>query len=84
MGRDKALLRFDGCSFVERSLSKLRAIRFPPQIVGFRPDLESLAPIIQDNYPNSGSLGGIEAALAASDSELNLFPSTFLCCPLNS
>lgn len=30
MGRDKALLRFDGCSLVEHSLSKLRAIRFPP------------------------------------------------------
>jgi molybdenum cofactor guanylyltransferase len=73
MKRDKALLRLADVSLVQLGLEKLRSLGFLPQIVGTRPDLESFAPVIYDNYPNAGPLGGIEAALAASHEELNFF-----------
>jgi len=78
MGRDKALIEFHGRPLIEHALAKLRALGIAPNIAGNRPDLARYAPIISDNYPNSGPLGGIEAALAvsslaASDQDLNLF-----------
>lgn len=73
MGRDKALLKLSGRPLIEHALDKHRALGFAPRIVGSRPDLATFAPIIPDNYPLMGPLGGIEAALAASDAEQNLF-----------
>ncbi|MBV8632352.1 MAG: molybdenum cofactor guanylyltransferase [Silvibacterium sp.] len=73
MGRDKALLDFLGRPLIEHAISKLRALGFSSRIAGSRPDLAVFAPIIEDNYPGSGPLAGIEAALSASDSDLNLF-----------
>ena len=73
MGRDKALLGFHGRPLIENMLTKLRTLGFSPRIVGSRPDLAGYAPIIPDNYPGSGPLAGIEAALAASNDYLNLF-----------
>ena len=73
MGRDKALLEFRGRPLIEHALDKLRTLGFSPRIAGTRPDLASWAPIIPDNYPGSGPLAGIEAALSVSNSDLNLF-----------
>jgi molybdopterin-guanine dinucleotide biosynthesis protein A len=73
MGRDKALLELNGRLLIEHALSKLRMLGFSPSIVGTRPDLSSFAPVIPDNFPQAGPLGGMEAALAASDAEQNLF-----------
>ncbi|HTV05664.1 MAG TPA: molybdenum cofactor guanylyltransferase [Acidobacteriaceae bacterium] len=73
MGYDKALLELNGRPLIQHVLDKLCALRFSPQIVGSRPDLASYAPVIHDNYPNNGPLGGIEAALAASNTHQNLF-----------
>jgi len=73
MGRDKALLEFRGRPLIEHALDKLRTLGFSPRIAGTRPDLASWAPIIPDNYPGSGPLAGIEAALSVSNSGLNLF-----------
>jgi molybdopterin-guanine dinucleotide biosynthesis protein A len=73
MGRDKAVLQFEGCPLIEHALAKLRMLGFSPRIAGTRSDLTAWAPIIPDNYPGSGPLAGIEAALSASDSDLNLF-----------
>lgn len=73
MGRDKALLELHGRPLIEHALDKLRALGFSPFIVGSRPDLVEFAPVIADIHPNTGPLGGIEAALAASDSDQNLF-----------
>jgi molybdenum cofactor guanylyltransferase len=73
MGRDKALLDLNGSPLIVRALEKLRLLGFSPRIVGSRPDLASFAPVIPDIHPHSGPLGGIEAALAASDTEQNLF-----------
>lgn len=73
MGRDKALLEFRGRPLVERALENLRRLGFSPSIAGNRPDLARYAPVIPDNYPGSGPLAGIEASLAASGDDLNLF-----------
>jgi molybdopterin-guanine dinucleotide biosynthesis protein A len=73
MGRDKALLVVDGETLLEQMLEKLRAVGLTPRICGSRSDLARLAEVVPDNFPQSGPLGGIEAALAVSDSELNLF-----------
>lgn len=73
MGRDKALLRLHGQTLLELALEKLRTLGFSPRIVGSRPDLSAFAAVIPDLHPQVGPLGGIEAALAASDAEQNLF-----------
>lgn len=73
MGRDKALLELDGRPLVEHALAKVRALGLSPRIIGSRPDLARFAPVIPDNYPRMGPLGGIEAAITAGDAEQNLF-----------
>ena len=73
MGRDKALLELAGRPLIEHALEKLRALGFSPRVVGLRPDLNAFAAVIPDIHPHSGPLSGIEAALAASDTEQNLF-----------
>jgi len=73
MGRDKALVEFQGRPLVEHALAKLSGMGFPPAIVGNRHDLAKYAPVIPDNYPGSGPLAGIEAALTATSADLNLF-----------
>lgn len=73
MGRDKALLEVEGEALVEHALDLLRGIGLEPRICGSRPDLARFAEIVPDNFPRCGPLAGIEAALAVSDSELNLF-----------
>lgn len=73
MGRDKALIELGGRPLIEHALGKLRGLGFSPRIVGSREDLAVFAPVIPDIHPQAGPLGGIEAALAASDSTQNLF-----------
>jgi molybdopterin-guanine dinucleotide biosynthesis protein A len=73
MGSDKALLRYAGRPLIEHAVESLKAVGLEPYIVGVRPDLATYAPVIEDLHPGCGPLGGIEAALAASDSEWNLF-----------
>lgn len=73
MGSDKALLELSGRPLIEHALDKLRVLGFSPRIVAARPDLANFAPIISDNYLRAGPLGGIEAALTASNAEQNLF-----------
>ena len=73
MGRDKALLEWQGRPLIEHALARLHRLGLHPSILGTRPDLESFAPVIADNFPGHGPLGGIEAALSTSDTDLNLF-----------
>lgn len=73
MGRDKALLAYAGRPLVEHAVGLLRAVGLVPHILGNRPDLAVYAPVIEDIHPGCGPLGGIEAALTASNSEWNLF-----------
>ncbi|MGC2618874.1 MAG: molybdenum cofactor guanylyltransferase [Acidobacteriaceae bacterium] len=73
MGSDKALLEFNGQPLIAHALELLRAVTPAPRICGSRPDLATWADVIPDNCSNTGPLGGIEAALSASTTDLNLF-----------
>ena len=73
MGADKALLHYAGRPLIEHAVESLKAVGLEPHIVGVRPDLTAFAPVIEDLHPGCGPLGGIEAALASSGSEWNLF-----------
>ena len=73
MGTDKALLHHAGRPLIEGAIDLLKAAGVAPHIVGTRPDLAAFAPVIADLHPGCGPLGGIEAALAASNSDANLF-----------
>lgn len=73
MGRDKALLPYAGRPLVEHAVTILTGAGLTPHIVGSRPDLVRYAPIIEDLRPGCGPLGGLEAALSFSKTELNVF-----------
>jgi molybdopterin-guanine dinucleotide biosynthesis protein A len=73
MGRDKVLLPLDGTALIAHALDLLRGLGLSSRICGSRPDLARFAEVIPDNFPRCGPLAGIEAALAVSDTELNLF-----------
>ena len=69
MGQDKALLRVGGRCLIEWALEKMPGAR----IAGARSDLSSFGSVVRDLHPDCGPLGGIEAALEASGSGLNVF-----------
>jgi molybdenum cofactor guanylyltransferase len=73
MGRDKALLEIGGRPLIVHLLERLRGLGLSPRICGSRPDLARFAEVVPDNFGACGPLGGIEAALTVSDSDLNLF-----------
>ncbi|MGA7521411.1 MAG: molybdenum cofactor guanylyltransferase [Acidobacteriaceae bacterium] len=73
MGRDKALLLLDGTPLIAHAVNLLRGLGLSPRICGSRPDLARFAEVIADSFPLCGPLAGMEAALAVSDTELNLF-----------
>jgi len=70
MGEDKAFLRLHGKTLLEIAHGLVSGACGKVSIVGdrarFGPDA------IEDIYPDSGPLGGIHAALAATKSDLNL------------
>jgi len=86
MGTDKALLLLDGAPLIAHALGKTKELGPSARIAGSRSDLAAYAPVVEDLRPDCGPLGGIEAALAASESDLNVFipvdvpllPSVFL------
>ena len=75
MGQDKALLSLAGRSLLDLALDKLRALPLAgaPRIAAARSDLSAHAAVVADLHPACGPLSGIEAALAASASPLNVF-----------
>jgi molybdopterin-guanine dinucleotide biosynthesis protein A len=73
MGRDKTLLLIDGRPLIEHMIFLLRGLNLEPCICGSRSDLARYTQIIPDNFRQAGPLAGMEAALAVSDSALNLF-----------
>jgi molybdopterin-guanine dinucleotide biosynthesis protein A len=87
MGRDKAMLPFQGQPLVAHAVGQLRAAGCAAIIAGARPDLADYAPVVEDLHPGCGPLGGIEAALAAAQYsqavlflpvDLPLLPVSFL------
>lgn len=73
MGRDKALLLYAGKPLIAHAVELLTSAGLEPHISGARPDLAAYAPLVEDLHPGCGPLGGIEAALAFSSSEWNVF-----------
>lgn len=73
MGRDKAMLVFRGKPLIAHAIENLRSLDLDPRICGSRADLVDFAPVLSDRIPGCGPLGGIEAALSITGSDLNLF-----------
>jgi molybdopterin-guanine dinucleotide biosynthesis protein A len=65
MGRDKAIMEFQGLTLLEHMVRLVSTVASPVCIVG-REDLP-------DKFPGCGPLGGIQTALDVAESELNLF-----------
>jgi molybdopterin-guanine dinucleotide biosynthesis protein A len=72
MGSDKAFLQLNGRTLLEDALSRARAVVDNIHLVGPGEKLQAFGPVVEDLYPDRGPLGGIHAALSASDAELNL------------
>jgi molybdopterin-guanine dinucleotide biosynthesis protein A len=73
MGTDKALALFNGIPLIENALATLAAAGLTGRIAGSRSQLDLYAEAIPDTFPNTGPLGGIHAALSASQAEWNVF-----------
>ncbi len=86
MGRDKALLELGGKPLALHAVTKLQRVCSDVHILSGNMELAAYAPLVQDLHPGCGPIGGIEAALAHSYDEWNLFlpvdmpffPSAFL------
>jgi molybdopterin-guanine dinucleotide biosynthesis protein A len=73
MGRDKALVPLAGKLLIEHAVTKLLRICADVRILSNDPVLGAFAPILPDIHPNCGPIGGIEAALAHTSRDWNLF-----------
>ena len=72
MGTDKAFLEFSGRSLLANALDLAKTITDRVVMVGDPGKFAAFGPVVSDVYPNRGPLGGIHAALASSEAELNL------------
>ena len=73
MGRNKALLEFQGETLAERGLRKLGEVCSEVAIAGGVSELGRFGRVIPDQHSECGPLGGIVAALQQSSHEWNLF-----------
>jgi len=72
MGQDKALLELNNETLLVRVLKLAKLIAPNVRIIG---DAKKFAPwgdVVEDIYPEHGPLGGIHAALAGTETDLNL------------
>jgi molybdopterin-guanine dinucleotide biosynthesis protein A len=72
MGADKAFLDFGGRTLLEGALARARDVAARVCIVGDAAKFARYGETLEDVYQNCGPLAGIQAALAASATELNL------------
>ena len=73
MGRDKALLEFEGETLVARGVRRLGEVCESVQIAGGAEGLERYGRVVRDLHAGCGPLGGIVAALQQSAYEWNVF-----------
>lgn len=73
MGQEKALVELKGRTLAARAVGLLRTSGLTAAIAGARSDLQDLAPVILDEAPDRGPLGGICAALASTKADLAVF-----------
>jgi molybdopterin-guanine dinucleotide biosynthesis protein A len=72
MGRDKAFVELGGQTLLGRALDVARAVAGDCRIVGDPAKFAVFGPVVEDIFRECGPLGGIQAALLSSKSELNL------------
>lgn len=72
MGSDKAFVMFKGQTLLARALQLAGAISNNVLIVGDSTRFSPFAPVVEDFFTECGPLGGIHAALRASQTDLNL------------
>lgn len=73
MKRDKALLELGGAPLLVRSARLLESVVGAPSVIGDPATYESFAlPVIADDWPGAGPLGGVATALRASTASWNL------------
>lgn len=72
MGRDKAFLTLEDETLLDRALRLVRSISEDVRIVGDARTFAAYGRVVEDVYRERGPLGGIHAALSASDKELNV------------
>jgi molybdopterin-guanine dinucleotide biosynthesis protein A len=72
MGADKAFVMLDGRTLLVRALELARSVTSAVCIVGDAAKFAPFAPVVEDVFRQCGPLGGIHAALQASQMELNL------------
>lgn len=73
MGTEKALVQFAGEPLVAHALRILRGAGLSPSISGARCPLEQFAPVVPDNEPDCGPLGGICSALVWTQARWSIF-----------
>ena len=72
MGTDKASLEVAGRPLIEHAVALARSVTGDVRIVGDPAKFAGFAETIPDVFPGQGPLGGIHAALSASDCDCNL------------
>ncbi len=72
MGSDKAFLELGGRTLLARTLDLAASIDSPVMIVGERTKFARFGPVVEDIYHEHGPLGGIQAGLVSTMTELNL------------
>lgn len=73
MGRDKALLVFDGEPVLVRTLRLVESVADVATVIAKSEDYRSLGlRVIADDFPGAGPLGGIATALRVSNASWNL------------
>jgi molybdenum cofactor guanylyltransferase len=72
MGADKAFVEFDGRTLLARALLLAHSVTADAWVVGSHEKFADYAPVVEDIFRDCGPLGGIQAALRASSTELNL------------
>jgi molybdopterin-guanine dinucleotide biosynthesis protein A len=72
MGADKAFLQLDGQTLLARALDLAHSITSDVRIVGAASKFSAFAPVVEDQFPDCGPLGGIHAALRSSSTESNV------------
>lgn len=73
MKRDKALLEIGGAPLFVRTARLIESVVVAPSVIGDPAKYKSFAlPVIADDWPGAGPLGGIATALRVSDASWNL------------
>jgi len=72
MGEDKAFLKLGGQTLLDRALELAKTVASSPLIVGSEAKFAAFGRVVEDVYTERGPLGGIQAALTRTCTELNL------------